>query len=493
MDYECPYETCKKVLANKDTLKNHIMTHTGEKPHKCNYPGCDYACVQQGNLEIHKRIHTGEKPYKCNTCERSFSQKPSLDKHVRLHTGEKPFKCPHCDKCFTQKQALDIHIPLHTGEKPFKCDFEGCDYSCTQKQSLDIHKRSHSGEKPFKCDFEGCTFSSASHIDIGHKRTHTGEKPYKCSVCTKSFIESHVLKTHMLKHTGEKPIKCEYDNCDYSGRTSSQLKSHVRKNHTGERPYKCEMCDESFFSRSQSMYHLMRVHTGERPFKCTEDQCQLSFITKDQLEIHVRTHTGERPFICNEENCEASYMSKGGLLSHFKSLHTLEGQQRKKKEEERIANAFLKAKIDYKREHHITFKCINQTCAYIDFFLIINGCLVFVEVDEEQHDGYGVSCDIKRMSDIRTSYTIEGCELPILFIRYNPHGFEINGNFVKIGRKYREDVLVNYIKTMTSAQLPPLTIQYMYYDVDSSNELLIWSDPEYPQSIKDLVLPTIVK
>jgi KRAB domain-containing zinc finger protein len=493
MGHECPYKDCKKVLANKDSLKNHIMIHTNQKGYKCDYGDCKYVSIQLGNLNIHKRIHTGEKPYKCNTCEKSFSQKGSLDNHIRLHTGERPFKCSHCEKCFTQKAALDLHITTHTGEKKYVCDFEGCNYATCQKQALTTHKNGHTGEKPFKCDFEGCTYSSASFISPSHKRTHTGEKPFKCDVCAKSFNEPHVLKTHMLKHTGEKPIKCNYDNCNYLGRTSGQLKSHVRKNHTGEKPYKCEVCDESFFSRSQSIYHLRRVHTGERPFKCSEEQCQLSFITKDQLEIHLRTHTGERPFICNEKNCGVSYISKSGLLSHFKSIHTLEGQQRKKKEEERIANAFLKAKIDYKREHHITFKCINQTCAYIDFFLLINGCLVFVEVDEEQHDGYGVSCDIKRMADIRTSYTIEGCELPILFIRYNPHHFTVDGTTVKVGRSYREQVLVNYIKNITNLKLQPLSIQYMYYDVDSSNELLIWSDQEYPQSMKDLVFPTINK
>ena len=74
MGHECPYEDCKKVLANKDGLKNHIMIHTGEKPYKCDYPDCKYGSIQLGNLNIHKRIHTGEKPYKCSHCEKSFSQ-----------------------------------------------------------------------------------------------------------------------------------------------------------------------------------------------------------------------------------------------------------------------------------------------------------------------------------------------------------------------------------------------------------------------------------
>ena len=87
---ECPY--CDMTFSNKEHLKNHIRTHTGEKPFACQY------------------------------CSDRFSMKSTLIQHIRTHTGERPFACSFCSDCFTTKSILTAHLRTHTGEKPYQCD-----------------------------------------------------------------------------------------------------------------------------------------------------------------------------------------------------------------------------------------------------------------------------------------------------------------------------------------------------------------------------------
>jgi uncharacterized Zn-finger protein len=48
------------------------------------------------------------KPVKCDICGIYLSAKQSLEQHMRTHSGEKPWKCeyPGCTQSFKQQSAL---------------------------------------------------------------------------------------------------------------------------------------------------------------------------------------------------------------------------------------------------------------------------------------------------------------------------------------------------------------------------------------------------
>ena len=49
--WKCPF--CEKVMAEKGSMKKHIMLHTGEKPYSCQF--CDLKCNRTYNLKAHVR------------------------------------------------------------------------------------------------------------------------------------------------------------------------------------------------------------------------------------------------------------------------------------------------------------------------------------------------------------------------------------------------------------------------------------------------------
>jgi KRAB domain-containing zinc finger protein len=107
--FQCPH--CEKSFGKSSHLRDHIRTHTGDRPYRCQY--CDKAFTQYSNLRTHTRIHTGERPYRCTHCSKSFTQAVTLRSHTRTHLGEKAYHCKECSKSFACFSGLKGHIRVH--------------------------------------------------------------------------------------------------------------------------------------------------------------------------------------------------------------------------------------------------------------------------------------------------------------------------------------------------------------------------------------------
>jgi len=107
-EFKCSY--CTKTFDRRDVLNDHVRNHTGEKPFEC--PTCKKKFTRGFVLLRHQRTHNAG-VYKCDFCMKSFDRKDTFRDHLRNHTGEKPFKCRFCGKCFSRSFVLTKHEKSH--------------------------------------------------------------------------------------------------------------------------------------------------------------------------------------------------------------------------------------------------------------------------------------------------------------------------------------------------------------------------------------------
>jgi len=517
----CDYPGCEYKTNKKNNLTVHMRKHTNERPFECTH--CDQSFKTSSGLKTHILTHTGEKPHKCDQCSSSFTQKKSLDKHINsMHTGNEVYPCPYCKFESNSKQGTGIHIKNeHPGEKtlseitkPYICDYKTCDKRFKKPQELKEHHSTHTGVRFLACDYPDCEYTTYNSGTLSwHKASH-GEKNIICDVdgCNYKTYKQYNLNSHYQNiHTDIKPFICEYNECDYKCSLKRNLDRHILK-HTGEKPYECQYCDYTANQQTTIIQHEA-AHTGEMFYFCDfvfidGRKCSYSVIKSGNLTTHKRTHTGERPFKCKELYCEYATTCGGNLKQHFESMHSERGIQRQKVQEEAIHKLFNKNKILFDRELYVDFKCVSETlvapkrCAKIDFVVPRpeKNAMFLVEVDEQEHSAgnYMLSCEIKRMLDTYTSLTLNTKNKSVqhyIWIRYNPHKFEVDYESKNALQSSRRAALLKLINEYTPEK--PMEIIYMYYSsrYNETNEMMepcIFDYEEYNQEIKEFVKRCIV-
>jgi len=116
--------------------------------------------------------------------------------------------------------------------------------------------------------------------------------------------------------------------------------------------------------------------------------------------------------------------------------------------------------------------------------------VVMVEVDEEQHKGYGLQAEVQRVSILRSNYA--RCVL----IRFNPGSFTVEGNpHQSQALIHRKDLLLKTIRQCLVqwpgggelfTKLNSFSQTYLYYDMDKDCRPFCLRDIHYPPALAAL-------
>uniref|UniRef100_A0A8B9JLH2 Zinc finger and BTB domain containing 11 n=1 Tax=Astyanax mexicanus TaxID=7994 RepID=A0A8B9JLH2_ASTMX len=284
-------DICGKTLPKLYSLRIHMLTHTGVRPHACRLCGKSFATKH--SLNMHRALHDSVKRFHCTICEKSFVTKRSLDEHTSIHTGESKYSCSQCGTSFHRASGLSKHLKKHQPKpmvRAFQCTH--CDKSFFELKDLQQHMNKHLGLKPFQCQVCGKCYSWKKDW-YSHVKSHTVAEPFRCNVCGKEFFEKALFRRHVKKATHGK-------------------KGRVKQNLERE----CEHCGRKFTQLREYRRH-MNNHQGVKPFECLT--CGVAWADARSLKRHVRTHTGERPYVC--PLCEEAHIDARTLRKHITKYH----------------------------------------------------------------------------------------------------------------------------------------------------------------------------
>uniref|UniRef100_A0A1A9Z9A6 Protein krueppel n=1 Tax=Glossina pallidipes TaxID=7398 RepID=A0A1A9Z9A6_GLOPL len=135
-------EECGMCLRNKTNLKIHMQRHSDSAPFECEV--CKKRFKNSRRLKIHSEIHDSQK-HVCTVCGQQLNTRNTLKQHMLVHTGNKQHKCDYCDQGFHSSSTLKRHLISHSGIRPYACNF--CDRAFTNRTNFRVHKeKKHPGE-----------------------------------------------------------------------------------------------------------------------------------------------------------------------------------------------------------------------------------------------------------------------------------------------------------------------------------------------------------
>ena len=243
--FQCGYEGCGRKYSEKEYLRTHFVTHTGDSKLRCQLGECAGKVVYRDARALTRHIHTKhtfERPYGCEICNRRFRRTDHLKHHMEhVHFINSKIKSPKPQSVSNISASQTDRFNEPATLVPIVREEQSPD--STDKWIV----MSGDPGKPFKCGYKGC----------GRKYSH---KEY--------------LQTHFVTHTGDSKLRCHLGDCvgTVIYRDVRKLTQHILVHHTFEKPFGCELCDRRFRRPDRLKSHMERAHFPKAKNKSPKPQ-----------------------------------------------------------------------------------------------------------------------------------------------------------------------------------------------------------------------------